>query len=240
MKGHLFIAIVEDETPAQRAVEFIIEEHCPACTIIGITGDYPEAVDLVKDSRLDLLLLDYQLRGCVGYDVVDAVEEIKFDIVFVSSWADEAYKGMEIEQLDYVLKPVDALELANAVEKIRMHRYPDAFDGDESKVIRTKMGVERIDKKKVYKIIANGSYSEMLCVEEGSSVVSRNLSAFERELGTKVFYRINRSTMINADWVESWDTKERTLKLKNGDKEEISRRRMKDFEEYMIRRLGDD
>ena len=231
---------MEDEIPAQRAVEFIIEEHCPDCTIIGIASDYYEAIELVKDNRLDLLLLDYQLRGHVGYDVIDAADSITFDVVFVSSWADEAYKGMDIEQLDYVLKPIDALELANAVEKIRMHRYPDAFDGDESKVIRTKMGVGRIDTKNVYKIIANGSYSEMLRVKEESVVISRNLSAFERESGTKVFYRINRSTIVNTDWIESWDVKERKVKLKNGEEEEISRRRVKDFEEYMMRRLGND
>lgn len=218
------------------ALVFMIEEYCPECGIIGSASYFGEAVDLVKNKKLDLLLLDYQLGAFTGKDVVDAVKKKHFDMVFVSTWADEAYKFVDMDQLDYVLKPVDVVELHTAIEKIRLKRFPEsAYSGDESKVIRDKHGARGVNKDKVTKIIARGSYSELVKDEDENLVVSWNLSHVERELNDPRFYRLNRSTLVNLKYVKSWDLNSRIAVLSNKDEIEISRRRIKHFEEIMTR-----
>lgn len=218
------------------ALNFMLEEYCPECGILGSASKYEDAVELARQSNLDLLLLDYQMGGFTGYDVLDAVETKNFDMVFVSTWADEAYKGVDMEQVDYVLKPVDVVELHTAIEKVRLKRFPDsAFDGDVSKVINDRNGARGADKAKVTKIIARGSYSELIKDGEENLVVSWNLSHVERELNDPSFFRLNRSTLVNLNFVKTWDSAKRIAVLTNDEEIEISRRRVKQFEEIMIR-----
>ncbi|MGB0422734.1 MAG: LytR/AlgR family response regulator transcription factor [Flavobacteriales bacterium] len=236
MEYYLNIGLVDDEAPALMALVFMIEEYCPECGIIGSASHFSEAVELASDKKLDLLLLDYQLGSFSGKEVVDAVKPKTFDMVFVSTWADEAYKYVDMDQLDYVLKPVDVVELHTAIEKIRLKRYPEsAFSGDQSKVISDKHGARGVNKENVSKIIAKGSYSELVRENDENLMVSWNLSHVERELNDPRFYRLNRSALVNLNFIESWDATTRIAILNNKDEIEISRRRIKQFEEIMTR-----
>lgn len=236
LDAYLNIGLVDDEGPALMALVFMIEEYCPECGIIGSASRFNEAVELASNEKLDLLLLDYQMGAFTGRDVVSAIETKSFDMVFVSTWADEAYKTVDMEQLDYVLKPVDVVELHTAIEKIRLHRFPEsAYRGDESKVIRDRQGARGVNKDKVTKIIAKGSYSELVKDEDENLMVSWNLSHVERELNDSRFFRLNRSTLVNMEFVQSWDLEKRVVTLSNSDEIEISRRRLKQFEEVVNR-----
>ena len=236
MEAYLNIGLVDDEGPALMALVFMIEEYCPECEIIGSASEFDEAVKLASNEKLDLLLLDYQMGAFTGRDVVNAVQKKSFDMVFVSTWADEAYKTVDMEQLDYVLKPVDLVELHTAIEKIRVHRFPEsAYSGDKSKIIRDRQGTRGVSKDKVTKIIAKGSYSELVKDEDKNLMVSWNLSHVERELNDSRFFRLNRSTLVNMEYVESWNLEERIVTLSNKDVIEISRRRVKQFEDVVTR-----
>jgi two-component system, LytTR family, response regulator len=118
----LRVVIVEDEIHSRETLKNLLQEFCEGVEIVGMAGDVPTAVDVIRKENPDLLFLDVELQSGTGFDVLEQLPDIHFDIVFTTAFEQYAVRAIKLSSIDYLLKPIDIEELRKAVEKARQKR----------------------------------------------------------------------------------------------------------------------
>jgi two-component system LytT family response regulator len=111
------VLIVDDEPVARRGLRRQIAQ-LPGVTFVGECGGRDQAVAAIVERQPDVVLLDVQLGRATAFEII---EEIGVDamplVIFVTAYDRHALKAFEVHAIDYVLKPVDPVRLAEALER---------------------------------------------------------------------------------------------------------------------------
>ena len=112
--------IVDDEKLAREEMRYLLGKYSDV-QIIGEAGSGQEALALVRERMPDLVMLDIQMPGMNGFQLVEHLseEELTPAIVFVTAYDEFAVQAFEISAVDYLLKPVDAGRLAQSLDRVR-------------------------------------------------------------------------------------------------------------------------
>ena len=120
----LRVAIVDDEKPARDRLKRLLAAIA-GLEIAGEASDVASAVELIDRERPDLCLLDVQMPGGDGFDVLRRAAHTP-QIVFTTAFDHYAVRAFEVRSLDYLLKPVHKDRLHEAVERARRLTGPAA------------------------------------------------------------------------------------------------------------------
>jgi two-component system, LytTR family, response regulator len=211
--------IVDDERLARKELMKLLEEH-PSIEIIGEAGNADEAEKMIEELNPDLLFLDIQMPGRTGFQLLESLDTVPM-VVFTTAYDQFAIKAFEISALDYLLKPITAERLAEAVHKVT--------EKDRNKNGRTR------DKKlgltdQVF--VKDGDR----CWFVGRPMIHKSLNALDEKLDERAFFRASRKHIVNLSWVEGiepWFNGGLMVKLRGGDKVEVSRRQAAKFKDMM-------
>ena len=108
--------IVDDERLARKELIKLLEEH-PSIEIVGEAMNADEAEKLIEEHNPDLLFLDIQMPGRTGFQLLEALDSAPL-VVFTTAYDEFALKAFEVNALDYLLKPITAERLSEAVSKV--------------------------------------------------------------------------------------------------------------------------
>lgn len=101
--------VVDDEAPArERLVRLLADVE--GVELVGEAADGRQAVELIEHLRPDLVLLDIQMPGLDGFEVIEALEDPP-PIIFVTAYDEYALRAFEVHALDYLLKPYSRARL---------------------------------------------------------------------------------------------------------------------------------
>jgi two-component system LytT family response regulator len=218
---HLRIAIVDDE-PLARAVlsEFLAAE--PNVEVVAQCANGFEAVKAVSELTPDLLLLDVQMPKLDGFEVLDLVGK-DVAVVFTTAYDQYALRAFEVHAVDYLLKPVSAERLSEALTRVRERlgrgeraTSPDMMaaaaqprEGHAHRVlVRDGPRVHVIPVDKIDYVQAQDDY---VCFRsEGKDYLKeQTLAETEASLDPAVFVRIHRSYLLNLSRLARMDQDER-------------------------------
>ena len=110
--------IIDDEANARKGLRLVLQKHCPQVNILALCESPEVAVEKILELQPDLIFLDVQMPRMTGFDVLEQLPEINFEVIFVTAHDRYAIKAIKFSALDYILKPIDVDELITAVEKI--------------------------------------------------------------------------------------------------------------------------
>ena len=111
------VLIVDDEPLARRGLRQELERF-PAVQVVGECASGAEAVDAVVERRPDLVLLDVQMPGLTGFDVIERVgADVMPAVIFVTAYDKHALRAFEVHAVDYVLKPIDPERFRDAMDR---------------------------------------------------------------------------------------------------------------------------
>ncbi|MBL7806496.1 MAG: response regulator, partial [Saprospiraceae bacterium] len=118
--------IIDDEPAAQASLQLEIELHCPQIRVIATAGSVAEGVEVIQaHPHASLLFLDIQLTDGSGFDLLQQVNFDHLKIIFTTAYSEYALRAIKFSPLDYLLKPIDAQELKDAVEKVSKSAQSD-------------------------------------------------------------------------------------------------------------------
>ena len=159
-KERLRILIVDDEVPARKDLRRMCGK-LEGVEVAGEAGDGPDAVKLVMKLKPDVVLLDIQMPGLDGFQVVARIAGMdrRPAIVFVTAYDQYAIKAFEVHAVDYILKPVEEKRLAQAIDRSRRIRG-GAEPGPDLKAL----------------LDAVGASAKRLAVRQGESLVMVDVS----------------------------------------------------------------
>ena len=242
--------IIDDEHKAVKSIQLIVKEYCHNVTIVGEAYSTVEGMQVIKETKPDLVFLDVEMPQGSGFEMLEKMTERDFDVIFVTAYNHYAIKAIKFSAVDYILKPIDIYELISAVNRIDDKKKsgnttkPDynvllenVKTGNPAKLaIPITEGIEFVEPKNILYINADRSYSEIYFTDRKKMLVSKSLMEIEELLSSPGFFRIHKSHLINLEHVKKFiRTDGGYVEMSNGDKIMISRRKKDEFIEVMSR-----
>jgi two-component system, LytTR family, response regulator len=197
--------LVDDERLARKRLRSLLADF-PEIEIAAEADSAASALAAVEKSQPDVVFLDIQMPGQSGFDFLEKAHG-RFRTIFVTAYDQFAVKAFEMNGLDYLLKPIEAERLEQAVERISGRRAAET-DGHRSLeesdylFVTSTASSRFIQVKTIQCVIAAGAYSEIVTANSGKWLVLRSMKEWQRLLPAKQFVRIHRSALVNLAFVE--------------------------------------
>ena len=205
---------MDDEPPARARIRRLLAAH-PDIQIVAECGDGASAVHEIETTAPDLVLLDIQMPELDGFDVLQSLEMPELPaVIFVSAFDQYALRAFRVHALDYVLKPVEADRLGEALKHART-RIAERRSGAAALAsllrdltidrpylaripVRSEGRVKVVDLAEVDWLGAADNYVA-LHVGSREYLVRDTIIALERRLDPRHFVRVHRSTIVRLD-----------------------------------------
>ncbi|MFM2192224.1 MAG: hypothetical protein RLZZ118_1181 [Bacteroidota bacterium] len=234
------ILIIDDERLARNELKKLLKEF-PELEVAE-AANFQEGVQLINDTRPQLIFLDIQLDGKkTGFDLL---AEIEFTpkVIFCTAFDDYAIKAFEHNALDYVLKPIDPKRLEEAVKKFIVQRHAEEESSKKNLLTEDDQVFVKDGEKCWFVTLSDvrlfesaGNYAKVY-FGDNKPLILKSLNALEERLDEKTFFRANRKHIINLRWVkniEPFFNGGLMVSLKGGEEIEVSRRQAVKFKDMM-------
>ncbi|MGM9482472.1 LytR/AlgR family response regulator transcription factor [Roseateles sp. NT4] len=230
------IYIVEDSRLARQELRTLLAA-IPDADIVGEAAELAPAREAIDTLQPELLLLDVELPGATGFDLLDQLEHLPL-VVFTTAYDQHALAAFERNALDYLLKPIDPLRLEAALAKARERLRPTpvvavapgAFKGaDDMVFLRDGERCWFVRLGDIAGFESCGNYAQAW-FDGQRPLINRTLTSLEEKLDPQLFFRASRSHLINLRWIqgiEPWSNDGYRVLLRDGHQVEVSRRQAK-------------
>ncbi len=214
---NLNVLIVDDEAPARKKVFNFLQKESQVNTINEASNGI-EAIRMIKDNPPDLVLLDIQMPGKTGFEVIEILGVSNMPpLIFITAYDQFALQAFEVQAIDYLLKPFDRdrfkkvfdralqqIQLKNTQEillqKLLQQVNPSTNYLDRL-MINNKGKFVFIPLEKVLYLKADDKYVQIHTINK-KHLIRKSLSDIAGKLNPKHFARIHRSYIVNLDSIK--------------------------------------
>lgn len=238
--------IIDDEQSCIDRLTNLFAMHCTDTIKLEATARTPsEGIQTIKNLQPELIFLDVQLGGKTGFDILQEIGEIRFNVVFTTAFEKYAVQAFKFSAIDYLLKPVDPDDLLRAVgklkEKISREETAQKLDvlfhnlktiGGASKRISvpTINGLMFLQVSDIIRCESDVNYTHIFLKGKQKITVAKTLKEFEALLSEYNFYRVHNSHLINLAYITRYDKgKGGFVSMIDQSTIEVSTRRKDDF-----------
>ena len=201
--------IVEDEAVSREILRNYIHKYCPNVELQGEASNINEAYELIKKNDLDLVFLDVEMPFGNAFDLLEKVDDRRFETVFVTAYDHYAIEALNSHASYYLLKPISIDELIKAVNHVT--EIKEKENELQNKVLSPKVstisgkitipqqdGFEVLDVNDIVFCKADDNYTE-IHLANSKKLVSKTLKYFEEVLSGYDFARIHKSYLVNIN-----------------------------------------
>ena len=229
--------IIDDERLARKELIGLLEGY-KEIEVVDEAANATEAMEKIQEHSPDLIFLDVQMPGKTGFELLEELDRVP-QVIFTTAYDEFALKAFDVNALDYLLKPIQADRLAEALKKVDFTEgfgRPDHKLGKEDQVFvkdGDKCWFVKLEKVRLFE--SDGNYIKVY-FDAVRPMIHKSLNALDERLDERTFFRASRKHIINLGWVDkidTWFNGGLLVELKGGDKIEVSRRQAARFKERM-------
>lgn len=234
--------IIDDERLARAELRRLLEPF-KEIQIVGEAVNADDASEKIAQLSPDLLFLDIQMPGKSGFDLLETLDKVP-KVIFTTAYDEYALKAFEYNALDYLLKPIEPKRLEESIRKIVEREkkdvqiksaLPDILSAEDQVFVKDGDRCWFVKLERIRLFESEGNYVR-LYFEDNKPLILRTLNYLDERLDPRSFFRANRKHIINLKWIESiepWLNGGLLVKLKGGQKVEVSRRQAVKFKEML-------
>ncbi len=218
----LRVVIADDERPARNFLKNILLEF-EDVELVGEAENGAEAVEIIKQAKPDLALLDLQMPEAGGLDVVRLLRKNQLPLVaFVTAYDEYAVQAFEVNAVDYLLKPVEKARLRETLQRAGERLEQTDFRESEGEKLKSAVKtydenargelLERIPVKKndeiflvpvreIASVVADGELLHITTTQNQRYTINYRLKDLETRLAPDKFIRLSRGALCNLEMI---------------------------------------
>ena len=236
--------IVDDEPKNIRILHSLLTDFCPQVQVIGEAQDASSAIDLIRTNQPDLVFLDIEMPYGNGFDLLDKVMPVNFEIIFITAFNEYTLKAFRYSALDYLLKPVSIDELKDAVKKAETKVQQKQINLQLENLLANlkrqthlqKIAVPWMDGlifmhvTDIIRFEAKAGYCHIFSKDQRKFLCSKTIREYEEILPEEIFYRIHNSHLINLNHIKKYHKgRGGIIEMEDGVMIEVASRRKDEF-----------
>lgn len=211
-KDMLKAVILDDEPRGCMLLEHKLRQFSNEIELVATFHDPVVALAELAAYRPDILFLDVEMPVINGFQFLELLAKFDFEVVFTTAYDAYTLEALRVSAADYLLKPIDADDLASAIERLKRRAHftrakaatsPREFAAKRLPIY-TAEGIHFVDKTHIVRVEAMSNYCTFFLIEGKKIVVSKTLKEFEPSLAEEVFIRVNRSSIVNIHYIERY------------------------------------
>ncbi|MBC7893600.1 MAG: response regulator [Sphingobacteriaceae bacterium] len=236
--------LIDDELRGRNLLRELLARYCPDVRVLALCENAAEGIAAIRLHQPDFVFLDIKMPTVNGFEMLEQLGEVPFEIVFVTAYNEFAVKAYKYAAFDYLLKPVDPDELVATVERLKAKKQQASLHDrlallmktlDEPKKLPSKLTIHGTDGITILTIAdilyleADGPYTVFFLQNRDKLVSSRNLKEYEELLTEHGFFRTHHSFLVNLEHIKKYVRSEGYVIVSNGAHVDVSKRRKDDF-----------
>lgn len=206
--------IIDDEPDCVHLLARELGTHCPQVQVIGQTTSSEDGLRLIQTLQPDLVFLDIEMPRLNGFQLLERVGEIFFQLIFVTAYNEYAVRAFRFSALDYLLKPLDVDDLQAAVQKATRQQR---IDQRQVQFLRQQLqhrhsvdkiavpyqnGIIFLPLAEILYCEADNNYTQVIATQSRHFLLMRTLREVQQVLEDRNFMRIHRQYLINLDQIK--------------------------------------
>jgi DNA-binding LytR/AlgR family response regulator len=210
------VLIIEDEVPAAEKLERYLLKYDSATAIAARLNSVADAAAWLRDhqEQVDLIFMDIQLMDGLSFQIFQQVQ-VRKPVIFITAFNEFALDAFKVNSIDYLLKPITFTDLSNSLKKLenlreqlqwsdsKTRQLSDVFSSNKTKDYKTrfmvKLGdhIRSITVDQISLFYADGRDVYLVTTQNRKFIVDYTLETLEDLLDPTVFYRVNRTFILN-------------------------------------------
>jgi len=210
--------IIDDELKSRESLRILIQDFCENVEVCALCQNVAEGIKAIEQYKPDVIFLDIQMQRETGFDLLNKVGEINFEVIFTTAYSEYAIKAFKFSAIDYLLKPIDIEELNAALKKVekklggsisgRLKQLMDNLKTGNVEnfklALPTSDGLIFIKVNEIVYCEASSNYTQIFMEDGKKHIVSRTLKEYEDMLIDNNFFRIHHSYLINLNLIKKY------------------------------------
>ncbi len=239
------VIIIDDEERARQSLVDLLRISNNDIEVIAEADSVRAGIEAIHDQNPELLLLDINMPDGTGFDLLKQLDNIDFQIIFITAYEEYAVRAFEFSAIDYLLKPVDPLKLTDAIEKAKQAveqrnlglklnalfaNLDSPHSGHKKLVLKTAENIYIISTSDIIRCESDCGYTQFFLPDGKKILVSRNLKDYEEMLNGFGFFRIHQSHLINLKYIDHYSKLDGgAVVMKDKTTIPVARRKKEDF-----------
>jgi two-component system LytT family response regulator len=236
--------IIDDEKHCIDRLVQLIKTNTTNIEIIGIYNSIESGYEGIKSLKPNLVFLDIQIHNKTGFDMLKKFDSINFHVIFTTAFENYAIQAIKFSAFDYLLKPIDPIDLVNTVSRLIDKHYQN-YDDTYKSLLQNLLNLKSQNKKitiqtqtetlllniqDIIRCESDVNYTTLYTNQNKKILVSKTLKDFETLLKPYNFFRVHNSHLINLEHMKSYDKgKGGYVRMSDNSVVEVSIRRKEDF-----------
>ena len=225
--------IIDDEINCIETLQWKLENYCSGIKVIASFDNPIKGLEYLKKHKIDLLFLDIEMPLLNGFDILQELPHINFDVIFTTAYESYGVTAVKFSALDYLLKPIRVKELTDAVNRFKHKGHSSRPTSKQIKTLAnnparitlaTKESLELVGPEEIVYCASDSNYTMVYLKDGRKKLISRTLREFEDMLTPFEFFRPHNSFLVNMNQVKEYvKTNGGYLILKNKQKIPVSK-----------------
>lgn len=238
--------IIDDQESYRKKLRNIIDTTlADKVEVLAEANNISDGMEIILKHNPDLVFLDIEMPGGTGFDLLEKMGTIKFDVIFTTAHHDFAIRAIKFSALDYIVKPVDADELMKAVLKhegkrnqsdskrqleVLFQNLKNMNSATNQIGLPSVNGLTFVKLQDIVRCKSDVNYTDFFMSDKSRITVSRTLKEVESMLTENYFLRVHDSHIINLHHMRKYIKGDGGIAImSDGTEVDVSRRKKDEF-----------
>lgn len=212
--------LIDDEKNALEVLQMQLQQFCKNVEVAECCPGGEKGIAAIKKHQPELVFLDIEMPHKNGFDVLKETAAYNYDVIFTTAYDQFAIKAFKHSAVDYLLKPIDILELQEAVEKAAKKKGGAGLE-QKLKILLQQMdtgaakanirialpvgdGMQFFDMNEISRCESESNYTHIFLANGKKHTVAKTLKDVEEILGGHPFFRIHQSHLVNMNHISKY------------------------------------
>ncbi|GHC43254.1 LytR/AlgR family response regulator transcription factor [Ulvibacter litoralis] len=243
--------LIDDEAHCAERIKKLLVPYESTIQLLGTYTTVDDGIKAIEAVQPDVVFLDIQIHDQTGFDLLDKLATIPFEVIFTTAHNNYAIDAFKYSALDYLLKPITKIDFDAAVLKFQkknsleettnklkvlFHNLSTQTEGLKKMAIPTLDGFVFVAISEIIRCESDGNYTHITLKNGEHLTASKTLKHFEDVLPTLNFFRIHKSHLINLNYVEKYlKGKGGYVQMNDGKNIEVAVRRKEGFLQKLLK-----